>query len=130
VLYNGDKIRGLSVVHRTRVGEAWVEGPSVQLRNVERGDRLCVTAQTRALEPDDRGGYVIRNGPFMPQFLDGFYPMRVSLDVRLPPERPHFAGIAPPGKDGFRVTHDEHRVRVDTLFEGRLHTEIRLAPGT
>lgn len=72
---------------------------------------------------------MIRNGPFMRQFLDGFYPMRVSLDVRPPPGRLRFAGIAPPEQDGFRVTQDEHRVRVDILFEGRLHTEIRLAPG-
>jgi hypothetical protein len=128
VLYNDERIRGLSIAHRTRVGEAWVEGPSVQLRNVERGTRLCITAQTRALEADGRGGYVIRNRPFMRRFLDGFYPMRVSLDVRLPPGRLRFAGIAPPEQEGFNVSHDEHRVRVDALFEGRLHTEIRLAP--
>jgi hypothetical protein len=128
VLYNGEKIRGLSIVQRTGVGEAWVEGPSVQLRNVERGARPCVTAQTRALEPDGRGGYVIRNGPFMRKSLDGLYPMRVSLEVWLPPGRLRFAGIAPPEQEGFNVTHDEHRVRVDALFEGRLHTEIRLAP--
>jgi hypothetical protein len=128
VLYNEDRIRGLAIEHRKHIGEAWVEGASVQLRDVERGAELCVSARTRALETHENGGYVIRNGPFMRQFLDGFYPMRVSLEIELPPGKLRFDGISPAEQSGFRVSHDAGGIRVDTYFEGRLHTEIRLAP--
>ena len=42
-------VRDLKVDLSAGIEQAWVEGASVQLRNVAPGARLCLSAQTRAL---------------------------------------------------------------------------------
>ena len=63
------------------IEQSWVEDNTVQLRNVQENARLCVQAWTRALKSNGDGSYSLRNGPFMRRFLDGYYPMRVSMQI-------------------------------------------------
>ncbi len=125
IVYNPEKVRGLTVESYTRIGRVWVEGDSVQLEDVEPGARLCVSAWSHALQTQPDGSYTVHNGPFMRKFLDGYYPMRVSMAVRLPGERLRFVGITPHEQSGFRVWQSAGAVHYEALFEGRLETEIR-----
>jgi hypothetical protein len=54
--------------------------------------------------------------------------MRVSLSVHLATPRLRFAAIVPAPQPGLRVTSSGSGVDIDTLFEGRLSTEIRFEP--
>lgn len=125
VVYREDSIRDLHVVRAERIGRAWIEGDSVQLENVGRNALLCIEADTRALSPLEGGSHYLRNGPYMRRFLDGYYPMRVSLSVRLATPRLRFVAITPEPQPGFHVEVSSKGVDVQALFEGRLNTEMR-----
>jgi len=118
-------IRNLKVDSAVRIEEAWIEGASVQLRNVEPGAKLCLSAQTRAFHDTGNGYYNLTNGPYMRKFLDGYYPMQVTLEIRYPAELLNLIDVTPPAQPGFALDERPGFIRVDTLFEGELQTLIQ-----
>lgn len=124
IVYQPGRVRALSLVSHRNIGSVWVEGESVQLRDVAADAQVCVVAETKALHALGEGRYELRNGPFMRKFLDGYYPMHVSLDVRytegLRPE-----GTSPEAQPGFVVAYGDGRISIDAWFEGMLRTVIR-----
>ncbi len=131
IVYKQDKIRNLHITEHNNIGEARVEGHTVQLTDVKKDARLCIEAESRALIAQEDGSFVMRNGPFMRKFLDGYFPMHVSIDIKLPANL-SFVAIEPVEQKGFTVTTDKQRLQLDTWFEGRLLTQIRfkLVPET
>lgn len=130
VVYRAEHIRAVTLVSATAIDRAWVEGPSVQLEGVRPGARLCVSAESRVLSLEEDGSYIVRNGPFMRRFLDGYYPMRVTVSVYYPCDRLQFASATPAPQPGFAVRDADCRVDVEAWFEGRLHTALRFVPIT
>lgn len=124
VVYGYREMRGLHVVSAQGIGKAWVEGQSVQLQDMERGAVLCVAAQVRLLRREGED-YVLRNGPFQRRFLDGYFPLRVTLTLDYPAERLRVTHIDPPLQPGFAAQQSPGRIILEALFEGRLHTEVR-----
>jgi len=124
IVYQPGKLRRLEIALYRNIGAAWVEGDSVQLRDVAGDAQLCVAAETRALHAVGDGRYELRNGPFMRQFLDGYYPMHVSLEVKYP-EGLELVGTEPEPQPGFAVRRAGSWVGVDAWFEGRLSTAMR-----
>jgi hypothetical protein len=122
VVYRQGGIRDLQIISARGIGRAWVEGHTVQLENVARPARLCVEAQSRAFHATADGIYTLRNGPFMRQFLDGYYPMRVRMIISYPTDLLTPVGNEPTAQTGFDVRWSEGRIGVDALFEGRLQT--------
>ncbi|MCU0810753.1 MAG: hypothetical protein MUE59_06910 [Thiobacillaceae bacterium] len=118
-------IRDLKVVSSEHIESAWVEGPSVQLRNVATGARLCLSAETRALRNGGSGFYMLHNGPYMRKFLDGYYPMRVSIDVAYPEALLALVDITPAAQPGLKVIEAPGAISVDAVFEGELRTLIQ-----
>lgn len=125
IVFREGRVRNLSIDHQAGIDKAWISDHNVQLTNVRRPSRLCLSAETKAMAPDGTGGYVLRNGPFMRRFLDGYYPMRVTMRVRYPCSMLEISKIEPHPQPGFRVSHTGCTVAIHALFEGRLHTEIR-----
>jgi hypothetical protein len=125
ILYSKDRIKGLKVVSSKNIDESWIENNSVQLRNIHSNARLCVVARTRALKMNEDGIYVLRNGPFMRRFLDGYYPMWVSLEIDFSRSDLQLIAVKPLEQDGFRVKSQKGSISVDAWFEGRLNTEFR-----
>lgn len=117
-------VRDLRIVSTHGVAEAWVEGPSVQLRQIAPGSRLCLAAQIRALHIADSGAYTLNNGPYMRRFLDGYYPMRVTLDIDYPVDLLRFTELSPPASPGLEVRASPGRIQLDALFEGELRTQV------
>lgn len=119
-------IRELRVTGSWRIGQAWVQGSSVQLRDVSPGARLCLEAQTRALSNSGGGYYSLYNGPYMRKFLDGYYPMRVTLELSYPADLLQLIEISPPEQAGFALHQSPGRISIDTLFEGelRIHAQF------
>jgi len=124
IVYQPGKLRRLEIAGYRNIESAWVEGDSVQLRNVAADAQLCVVAETRALHDLGGGRYELRNGPFMRQFLDGYFPMHVSLEVKYP-EGLELVDIEPPAQPGLDIRQSERWVGLDAWFEGRLSTAIR-----
>lgn len=120
-------VRDLRVDLSQGIEEAWIEGPSVQLRQITPGSRLCLSAQTRALRDTGGGYFNLNNGPYMRRFLDGYYPMRVSLDVTYPQDRLKLIDISPAATPGLRVNSVAGKVVMDALFEGELRTLIQFS---
>jgi hypothetical protein len=97
----------------------------VQLRNVSEGARLCLSAETRALHDGGNGYYALHNGPYMRKFLDGYYPMRVTIEVTYPAEALTLLDVSPAAQDGLRIVEAAGSVRLDAVFEGELRTVIQ-----
>jgi hypothetical protein len=125
ITYGDGRIRDLRVTRFDHIGKAWVEGNTVQMRDIAHEATICIEAETRALEPDGQGGFMLKNGPYMRGFLDGYYPMHVTMTVRLQVAGLRFLDIEPAPQPGFKVNAVEGEVGFDTLFEGRLNTRIR-----
>lgn len=125
-------VRNLRIDVASGIGAAWVEGASVQLEKVAPGARLCLSAETRALRETGSGTFALANGPYMRRFLDGYYPMRVTLDVVYPQARLSLAGVTPREQPGLLIVERPGEIRLDALFEGELRTliEFRQANGT
>ena len=122
ITFRPGHIRNLRIERAEAIEEAWVEGHTVQLKNVGRGAQLCIGAESRALRYLGEGRYRLQNGPFLRRFLDGYYPMRVTLDVRYPESALRLAAWQPATEPGFDLAREPGRVTLDAAFEGRLYT--------
>lgn len=120
-------VRDLRVDSSRGVSEAWVDGPSIQLREITPGSRLCLSAQTRALRDTGGGYFNLNNGPFMRKFLDGYYPMRVTLDIDYPAATLRLVDVSPQETSGLSVRETAGHVHLDALFEGELRTVVQFS---
>jgi hypothetical protein len=118
-------VRDLKIDLASGIGQAWVEGASVQLQQVAPGARLCLSAQTRALRDSGNGYFNLANGPYMRRFLDGYYPMRVTLDVDYPPQSLRQIDVSPPAQPGLTLVEQPGTIRLDAVFEGELNLLIQ-----
>lgn len=126
VVFSRDRSRGLTVHSSSNIEKAWIEGSTVQLYKVGSGATLCIEVESRALWPRGNGTYVLRNGPYMRRFLDGYYPMHVTMVVQLPNETVALEAVSPRPQPGFEVRNGAHGVSLDAWFTGRLVTELTL----
>ena len=118
-------VRDLRVDISRKIEQAWIEGASVQLINVKPGARLCLSAQIRAFRNTGNGYFNLTNGPYMRKFLDGYYPMRVTLAIDYPPQTLKLIDIAPQVQPGFKINTHKGAIRIHTVFEGELQTLIQ-----
>lgn len=124
IVYHPDRVRGLEIVSRSGIGRARVEGHTIQMEEIRRGARICISADTRALSAGGKGRFLLKNGPFMRQFLDGFYPMHVTMEIRIPGPCLALRRVDPKPRPGFTLTEEPGVVYIDAWFEGRLTTAI------
>jgi hypothetical protein len=125
IVFRPDRVRKLKVSRVANIASARVEGATVQLRDISANAQLCVDAETRVFVYNGDGTFSLRSGPYMRRFLDGFYPMRVSMEVTLATDKLRFADISPAAQKGFAVEQRNGAIHYDAWFEGRLNTEIR-----
>jgi hypothetical protein len=123
ILFHEDRIRNLRITHAEGIGRAQVQGPSIQLWDVGKKARLCLTAESRALNLEGND-YILRNGPYMRRFLDGYYPMHLTLSVVWPRDLIRLDRVSPTPQPGLKVRAGPGRLDLDTWFRGRLTTEL------
>lgn len=126
IVYSRDRIRNLTILRSENIGRSWVQENTVQMDQVARNALICISAETQALTTDG-AGYALSNGPYMRRFLDGYYPMRVSMQVRWDMPELHFADISPQPQTGFTFNLTSNQVAYEALFEGALRTRIRFS---
>lgn len=115
-------VRDLKVLSYNEIESAWIEGASVQLVNVRRGARLCLAADTRALRNTGNGYFNLYSGPYMRKFLDGYYPMRLTLEIEYPVGLLSLLDVSPEAQPGFQLGDTPGHLRMDAIFEGVLQT--------
>jgi len=130
VVYRYKSIRDIKVVSSKGIDKAWVEGQSVQLEGVSRQASVCTEAQIRVFYQNEDKTFSLVNGPYERRFLDGFYPLRVSLDIHYPDMALRFLDATPFHDKGIKIQHSDNRMFIDAFFEGHLFTEIRFRQRT
>ena len=125
IVFREDRIRDLRILSFSGIEAAWVEGGTVQLKQVGENAKICVGLKSKVLYKQPDGNLHIANGPFMRKFLDGYYPMHVSMEVIMKTKKLRFVDITPTIQNGFKVSVAAHLVTFDAWFEGRLTTLLR-----
>ena len=124
VMFNKKRIRDIKITKTSSIRKAWVEKNTVQLEGVTDNAVLCIEAWSKALVKNDDGSFRLNNGPFMRKFLDGYYPIHVTIDVNFKDTDLELVFIEPRAQSGFEVTQTAKTVNVDAWFEGRLKTSL------
>ena len=83
IVYKEGRIRNIKVLSSRNIGSVQVEGHTVQMNDIGAESKICISADRKALSAEN-GQYHLRLGPFMRRFLDGYYPMRVQVEVCYP----------------------------------------------
>lgn len=124
IVYGYKQMRGLIITKVRGIGQAWVEGQSVQLKEVTLTAELCVQLEARILHKRDSGGWVLRNGPYQRRFLDSYFPLHLTLRINFPEELLQYIGSQPKETEGLGVVAETDSVVFDAWFEGQLVLEI------
>lgn len=125
VVYHYREMRALRVVSSKHIARAIAGESAVRLHDVGRQARLCIAADVKILERLNDGHFRLRNGPFHHRFLDGYFPMRVTLGIDYPDDRLVFTRLKPQPRAGLALEADKAHVGVDTRFSGVLELEFR-----
>lgn len=124
ILFNQEHTRGLELLSVDNIGSSWVAGASIQLRGIQSNAKVCIQAETHALKRLSAQRFRLSNGPFKRQFLDGYYPMRVTLDIRYPEQSLKLHRYDPKLQPGLNISQDRDGIRLDVWFEGKLMTQF------
>ena len=124
VMFSKKRIRDIKIINSDSIGSAWVENNSVQLENVKDNALLCIEAWSKALTKNSDGSYRLISGPFMRKFLDGYFPIHVTINVDFKATDLKLLLVEPFAQDGFKVSQTAKTVNLDAWFEGRLKTEL------
>jgi len=120
-------IRQLIVTKKKGIGEATVEGNSVQMVDLSRGASLCITMQINALHNKSKGKYVLNNGPYQRRFLDGYYPMSIELRIDYSESDIKPVAIYPEAQPGMNINDSKSELKINASFEGVLRTKVRFS---
>ena len=124
VVYRYKQMRNLRVQSHANIGKAFVKGQSVQLVDVQKNATLCVRAEARILYRNEDGSFTLRNGPFHRKYLDGYFPLHVTVDVQFPTSLLRVVRVIPTAQPGFAVTYASGRVHINAWFAGMLTIEV------
>lgn len=125
ITFRKDFVRGLKIIQYENIKKAWVDGHRILLRDISGKAKICISGETRALRISEGGYFELHSGPFMRQFLDGYYPMRVSMQVSFPGNSLQIVNTLPEAQPGFAMKKQSGKISYDTIFEGKLRTMIR-----
>ncbi|MES9836376.1 MAG: alpha/beta hydrolase [Candidatus Thiodiazotropha sp.] len=124
IVYHPRRIRRIELLSMENIGSGQVEGSSIVLRDIQRHASICLQAESRSLHILGGDRYQLRNGPYMRKFLDGYYPMRLTLEVDYPADLLDYTALRPLPLDAGRPPPKQGNLYWDGWFQGRLYTEI------
>ena len=127
VVYRYKNIKQLKITDSGNIGEAKVDGQTIQLEDVSSSAYICVQAEVQILEKTSQDTFVLSNGPYYRGFLDGFYPYHVTVSISYPADRLKYTRISPAPQPLFEVIRRPGKLLVDTWFEGILQIDIKFS---
>ena len=117
-------MRKLKIKSTKNIKHAYVSKQSVQLEDIQKKARLCVTAEVRNFYQNEDKTFSLVNGPYHRKFLDGYYPYHLSMDIKFA-KNLRFLYSIPKVQAGYDVQQGKNSLKLDTWFEGKLNTEFR-----
>ena len=127
VVYRYKNIKQLKITSSDNIGEAKVDGQTIQLEDVSSSAYICLQAEVQILEKTSQDSFVLSNGPYYRRFLDGYYPYHVSVSISYPAEKLKYTRISPAPQPLFEVIQQPGKLLVDTWFEGVLLIDIKFS---
>jgi hypothetical protein len=124
IIYHPQRIRHIELLSTENIGSSRVVGSTIELNDIQRDASICLRAETKSLHLLENGDYQLRNGPYMRRFLDGFFPMHLTLEVKYPSALMRFTALRPLSADTGHTRLHEGTLYWDGWFQGRLYTEI------
>lgn len=123
IVYSPERIKDLKILSADKVGVSRVAGPKIQLSDIESGGKICISAESRALRRKGDNRYMLQNGPYMRRFLDGYYPMQISMRLSVP-ETIRLMEAEPESQPGLEVHFQGRTASLKGWFEGILYTRF------
>ena len=124
ITFRKGRVRELEILSSDRIGKVWAEQDSIQLEDVEKGASLCLKGELKLVTKLDHGGYLLRSGPFMRRFLDGYYPLRVSYELDYRDVELALVAYTPSDQAGYQTIRVPGQFGFDAWFEGRLELNL------
>ena len=124
IVFTPGRTRALEIQSFRNMDAAFVESNTIQLRGIREASQICARLETRALHDLGMQRFELRNGPFMRRFLDGYFPLQLSLRIEYPPDL-ELVDFTPEDQPGCTVSLAPGLVTVEALFEGELRTRFR-----
>jgi len=123
VQYNAKNTRALKLKSAEKIESVSIEEDSraAVLMGVEKQARVCISGESKSLE-ETADGYLVKRGPYMRKFLDGYYPMALKETIKWPQTHLKLNTTNMQTQPGQRY---DYSVQANTLiaeywFEGRL----------
>jgi len=126
IAFREGRARSLKITRASGIGKAWVEAHSVQLEDIAHGAQLCLTGELRLITRLGNNRHMLQSGPYMRRFLDGYYPMKVSLGVFPKGLSGTIELVDPKPQAGFTVAKVGDALHITALFAGRLLIELEI----
>ncbi len=124
IVFSPGRTRALEVLSFHNMDKAFVESNTIQLRGIREASKVCARLETKALHSVGMQIFELQNGPFMRRFLDGYYPLQLSIEIEYP-RHLELVDYAPENQPGCTVSSAPGHVGVKALFEGELRTRFR-----
>ena len=85
VQYNPKNTRALQVQSADKIESVGIDenNRAAVLIGVEKQARVCISGESKSLE-ETAEGYLVKRGPYMRKFLDGYYPMALKETISWP----------------------------------------------
>lgn len=123
IVFRRGYVRNIEIQRSENIGRAWVDDATVQLENVKNKAVVCITSETKSFKKNgDQGQFVWFGGPYMKKFLDGYFPMKVSIAIDYPSKLLSLERLLPQAVELKAVKLPGH-VRLTVMFEGILMLE-------
>lgn len=124
IVYHPQRIRSIHILSSRNIEHSRVKDHSVELRGIQPAAQICIRAESQALHKTSSGDLQLRNGPYMRRFLDGYYPLHLSIEIDYPAQLLSLKSARPEieGAPDYRL--QPGRIRWETWFRGRLNTEF------
>lgn len=123
IVFRRGNVRNISIQRSENIGRAWIEDATVQLDAVGKNAVLCITSETLSFKKNgDRGRFIWFGGPYMKRFLDGYFPMKVSIAIDYPSELLTLEKLFPQAVE-LKATKLSGHLRLSVTFEGILALE-------
>jgi len=124
VVFINKRVRKIKIISSNNINKVWIENDTVQLKTINKNAALCIELETKALWNNSDGSYSLRTGPYQRRFLDGYFPVRLNVNVTLPENMLMYKNIMPSVQPGLSVVDNNSNINVDALFEGKLNLVI------
>ncbi|MBN2865772.1 MAG: hypothetical protein JXK16_07170 [Thiotrichales bacterium] len=83
VQYNSNNTRGLTLQSSEKIESVNIDesNRAAVLIGVKKHARVCISGESKSLE-ETADGYLVKRGPYMRKFLDGYYPMALKETIK------------------------------------------------